>query len=133
MVAACASPRVPAPTEAPQPEIVSEQPTFVQEGVASWYGASHNGHRTASGEIFDMTAQTAAHRTLGFGSVVRVTNLANGRSTWVRINDRGPYAGGRVIDLSARAARDIGMQQAGLAPVRIELYDTDQILGVAAR
>lgn len=90
------------------------------EGKASWYGARHHGKRTASGERFDKNALTAAHRTLPFGSRVQVTNLRNRRSVVVRINDRGPHGRGRLIDLSHRAARELGMLDTGVAPVRVE-------------
>ena len=89
-------------------------------GKASWYGAKHHGKRTASGERFDQHALTAAHRSLPFGTRVKVTNLNNQRSVTVRINDRGPYSRGRIIDLSRRAATDLDMLRAGVAPVRIE-------------
>ncbi|WP_430232360.1 septal ring lytic transglycosylase RlpA family protein [Paraburkholderia tropica] len=91
-----------------------------QTGIASWYGREFHGHRTANGERFDMYALTAAHRTLPFGSFARVTLPATGRSVVVRINDRGPYARGRVIDLSFGAARVLGYSGAGSARVRIE-------------
>jgi rare lipoprotein A len=81
---------------------------------------------TASGEPFDMNELTAAHRSLPLHTVVRVTNLDNGRSVKVRINDRGPYLRGRVIDLSAQAARALGMTHDGIASVRLEVYDDDQ-------
>ena len=90
----------------------------VQRGMASWYGESQ---MTASGERFDRHAMTAAHRTLPFGTRVRVTNLKNGRSVVVRINDRGPYGHGRIIDLSEAAARRLGMIAAGVVPVTIEV------------
>lgn len=90
-------------------------------GRASWYGSRFHGRRTASGERFNAWAYTAAHRSLPFGTKVRVTNLRNGRAVVVRINDRGPYSGGRVIDLSKAAAQAIGMLRAGTAPVRIEI------------
>ena len=77
-----------------------------QVGLASWYGPHFHRKRTADGERFNMNALTAAHRTLPFNTYVRVTNLANGRSVIVRVNDRGPFVGDRIIDLSARAARD---------------------------
>jgi rare lipoprotein A (peptidoglycan hydrolase) len=92
-----------------------------QVGLASWYGADFQGKPTASGQIFDEDKLTAAHRTLPLKSRVRVTNLENGRSVEVRINDRGPYVPGRVLDLSTRAARAIGMHKEGLALVRIEV------------
>lgn len=91
------------------------------EGVASWYGPGFAGRRTANGEIFDPTQLTAAHRTLPFGTQVRVTNLANGLSVVVRINDRGPFRAGRIIDLSRAAAERLHMIGRGLATVRIEL------------
>ena len=93
----------------------------VQTGEASWYGKAHHGHRTASGEIFDMYRLTAAHPSLPFGSRVRVTNLRNGRSVEVRVNDRGPIAAGRIIDLSYAAARDLVAVADGTIPVRIRL------------
>ena len=93
-----------------------EQPLFTQEGNASWYGKYHDGKTTANGEAFDMDALSAAHRTLAFGTIVRVTNVANGRMVKVRINDRGPYVKNRVIDLSARAARELyGVDEKTLA------------------
>jgi len=92
-----------------------------QVGLASWYGADFQGKPTASGQIFDEEKLTAAHRTLPLRSRVRVTNLENGRSVEVRINDRGPYVPGRVLDLSSRAAKSIGMHKEGLALVRIEV------------
>ena len=88
-------------------------------GLASWYGRRFKGHRTASGERFDPQARTAAHRTLPFGTVVEIKNLATGRTTRVRINDRGPVRKERLIDLSWRAAKDIGLLQSGTA--RVEL------------
>ncbi len=95
----------------------------VSEGQASWYGAQHQGKTTANGEPFDMNALTAAHRKLPFGSKVRVTNLDNGRSVIVRINDRGPYRNGRIIDLSRKAAEQLGMLKTGTAPVKIEVIN----------
>ncbi|NEP19125.1 MAG: septal ring lytic transglycosylase RlpA family protein [Leptolyngbya sp. SIO4C1] len=90
-------------------------------GIASWYGPGFHGRQSASGERFNQNALTAAHRTLPFGTRVRVTNLNNGRQVVVRINDRGPYSGGRVIDLSAGAAREIGLIGAGVGPVQLEV------------
>lgn len=91
-----------------------------EEGLASWYGGKFQGRRTASGEIFDTNQLTAAHKTLPFGTLVRVTNLDNDKTTVVRINDRGPFVAGRIIDLSRAAAAAIGMTGKGVAPVRIE-------------
>jgi rare lipoprotein A len=90
-------------------------------GIASWYGYDGSGTKTASGERFNPEAMTAAHRSLPMGTRVRVTNTRNGRSVVVRINDRGPYIGGRIIDLSAAAARILGMMGSGIAPVHIEV------------
>lgn len=98
----------------PTPEIPGEQ-----VGVASWYGPKFHGRRTSSGEVFDMHQLTAAHRELPLGSWVEVTNLENGRSIQVRINDRGPFVAGRVIDLSYAAASALDMVGRGLAQVRI--------------
>ncbi|MEB3211276.1 MAG: septal ring lytic transglycosylase RlpA family protein [Leptolyngbyaceae bacterium] len=90
-------------------------------GRASWYGPGFHGRRSASGEVFNQHAMTAAHRTLPFGTLVRVTNMTTGASVIVRINDRGPFGGGRVLDLSAGAARAIGMIQSGVANVRVDV------------
>ncbi len=90
-------------------------------GLASYYARGHHGRRTASGEVFDMGAMTAAHRSLPFGTRVRVTNLANGRQAVVRINDRGPFKGGRVIDVSQAAARELGMVGRGVVRVRLAI------------
>ena len=91
------------------------------DGVASYYGKEHHGKKTANGEIFDMNKLTAAHRSLPFGSQVKVTNLANNRSVIVRINDRGPYVSGRIIDLSQAAAERLEMVKAGVVRVKIEV------------
>jgi rare lipoprotein A len=105
----------PAPPAAPRPRI----------DVASWYGEWHHGRPTASGEPYDMTALTAAHRSLPLGACVEVTHLGNGRRVNVRVNDRGPYIHGRTIDLSHRAAEDLGMVDDGLARVRIRRAASD--------
>ncbi len=94
-----------------------------QIGLASYYGRRFHGRRTANGERFDMYDLTAAHRVLPLGSVIRVTNVSNGRSVRVRVNDRGPYIRGRVIDLSYAAAYRLGMVRSGLARVQIELVE----------
>ncbi|MBJ9976188.1 septal ring lytic transglycosylase RlpA family protein [Pseudomonas sp. S75] len=93
---------------------------YDETGAASYYGARHQGNRTASGEVFDQHGLTAAHRTLAFGSRVLVTNLANQRSVVVRINDRGPHTRGRLIDLSRAGAEKIGMLRSGTARVRVQ-------------
>jgi len=142
----CATPGGPAATEesteAPAPGVAKEvQPRPVpstakktpaapaslpQTGRASWYGPQHQGKKTASGVPFDQAALTAAHRSLPFGTHVTVTNLANGRSVDVEINDRGPYAGNRILDLSQAAAKAIGMIDTGTANVRIEASSSSQ-------
>jgi rare lipoprotein A len=107
------------------PPAIERQPAipgqYVEEGVASWYGDPFNGRRAANGEIYDMYQLTAAHRTLPFGAIVRVTNLRNGKQTEVRITDRGPFVANRVIDLSLSAAQAIDMVGPGTAPVRLEI------------
>ncbi len=103
-----------------------EKPAGVQTGTASWYGHKHQGRRTASGQPFDPRSPTAAHKTLPLGTVVRVTNLKTGQSAKVRVNDRGPYVPGRIIDLSAAASKALGMTKSGIAPVRIEVFASDQ-------
>ncbi|WP_337869684.1 septal ring lytic transglycosylase RlpA family protein [Meiothermus sp.] len=110
----------PAPRE-PKP-ITAANPA-VQLGRASWYGPRFHGRRTANGERFNKFHLTAAHRTLPFGTRVRITNLQNGRSIVVRINDRGPYIRGRIIDLSYEAARRLGMHRQGVIQVKVEILD----------
>lgn len=100
------------------------QPNYQAEGLASWYGPKFHGKRTANGEIFDQYALTAAHQTLPLPSKVRVTNLDNGRQLVVRVNDRGPFVGDRIIDLSRRSAQLLGVEKVGVAPVRLELLDS---------
>ena len=95
-------------------------------GMASWYGPGFHGNTSASGEVFNQNALTAAHRTLPFGTRVQVTNLDNGRTVVVRINDRGPFSGGRIIDLSAAAAEVLGLVQSGVAPVRLDILEGRQ-------
>ena len=94
---------------------------YEETGIASWYGPNFDGRDTANGEVFDMTLVSAAHRTLPLPSYVMVTNLDNGRTMEVRINDRGPYAHGRIIDLSKRAAELLGFEDQGTARVRVKL------------
>ncbi len=93
----------------------------VETGTGSWYGGKYHGRKTASGEVFDQHALTAAHRSLPFGTRVRVSNLAKDRSVILRINDRGPFIRGRVIDVSRRAAVELGFLHEGLAELRIEV------------
>jgi rare lipoprotein A len=94
---------------------------YVEEGVASWYGLPFHGRRTSNGEIYDMHEFTAAHRTLPFDALLRVTNLSNGKQTEVRVNDRGPFVANRIIDLSLAAAQAIEMVGPGTAQVRLEV------------
>jgi rare lipoprotein A len=130
ILAACSSQSyAPPPTSPGQPrpyrvngrwyQPVSHARGFEQEGVASWYGREFHGRKTSSGEIYDMYAMTAAHKTLPLGTYVRVRNLNNGETLDVRINDRGPFARGRILDLSYAAAKSLGVVGPGTAPVRI--------------
>lgn len=91
------------------------------QGIASWYGEQFHGRLAANGEVFDMSALTAAHRTLPLGSMVRVVNLQNGRHVRVRINDRGPYVNGRILDLSYAAAAQLGMVEGGVSVVQLKV------------
>jgi rare lipoprotein A len=104
------------PKGAPQLDVGIED-----RGVASWYGGSFHGKQAANGELFDMEALTAAHRTLPLGTVVRVVNLANGKHLYVRITDRGPYVNSRILDLSRGAAAQLGMMEGGLSVVRVQV------------
>ena len=104
----------------------------VQTGTASWYGPGFHGNRTSSGEVYDQYELTAAHQTLPLGTRVAVTNLQNGKAVEVRINDRGPFAKGRTIDLSYAAARTLGMIGPGTVPVRIEVLGNKDVQLTAA-
>jgi rare lipoprotein A len=105
----------------------------VQTGLASWYGPPYHNRRGSNGEIYNMNAMTAAHRTLPLGSIVRVTNVKTGHSALVRITDRGPFIEGRVLDLSLAAARKLDVWQPGTAMVRIEVMQTPAPLEVGGR
>src|SRR6266436_1938177 len=118
LVAGCASPPRTTTTFVPD---LAPMPTAPTIGVASYYGRPYDGRRTASGEVYDMRKMTAAHRTLPFGVKVRVTELSQNRSVIVRINDRGPFARGRIIDLSLAAAQKLGIIQKGSATVKLEI------------
>src|SRR5271155_3145558 len=114
------------PTPAPAPKRGKTPPIpppagYTEEGNASWYGVPFNGRRASNGEIYDMYKLTAAHRTLPFETMVRVTNLNNGKATTVRITDRGPFVDNRVIDLSLAAAREIESVGPGVVPIRLEV------------
>ena len=111
-----AVPALPIATPASDPRVRS-----VSRGEASWYGPGFFGNRTANGEVLRPGTLTAAHRTLPFGTLVRVTNLWNGRTAVVRINDRGPFHGDRVIDLAHGAAQELGLVASGVASVRLEV------------
>jgi rare lipoprotein A len=102
---------------------------YVEQGVASWYGVPFDGRRAADGEIFDMNTLVAAHRTLPFGSILRVTNLNNGRDVEVRVIDRGPFVGDRILDLARAAAVSLDMIGTGTALVRIELLSGPSPVG----
>ncbi len=106
--------------------------TYDETGIASWYGDQFHGRYTANGEVFDMNSVSAAHRTLPLPSMVRVTNLANGRSLVLRVNDRGPFARGRIIDLSRRAAQLLGYENQGTAKVRVQFLTRESEQAVAA-
>ncbi len=131
---ACGSSRgIPGPTGTPYRAYIVGQPyqingrtyypredfDYDRTGTASWYGSDFHGRRTANGETYDMNALTAAHPTLPMPTIVRVTNLDNGRSVVVRINDRGPFAEDRIIDMSRAGARELGFENKGLARVRV--------------
>jgi len=116
------------PARAPAPPVPG---AYVEQGIASWYGVPFHGRRAANGEVYDMNQPTAAHKTLPFGSIVRVHNLDNGRQTEVRITDRGPFVEGRIIDLSFTAARAVDMVGAGIARVRLELLSAGRVRGGA--
>lgn len=131
-LAGCAAqtpPPSPPPEAAPPPQSSAAPPFFTQTGLASFYGGAQDGNTTASGDTFHQSAFTAAHRTLAFGTMVRVTNMNNGRSVTVSINDRGPHVKGRIIDLSLGAARALGMKKDGVVPVRLEAFALDQAPG----
>jgi rare lipoprotein A len=135
-VVACAARRPsPPPEPAPSPSLRTQRPYqihgiwyypissadgYEEKGLASWYGAEFHARPTANGEIYNMYAMTAAHKVLPIGTYVKVTNLRNGRSTIVRINDRGPFVAGRIIDLSNTAAETLGMAKTGVVPVHVE-------------
>lgn len=106
-----------------------EQPHYDEVGLASWYGDQFNGRPTATGEIFDMHALTAAHKTLPLPGLIEVTNTANGRRVVLRVNDRGPFVDGRILDLSRGAAQELGLLQAGVGEVRVRYLGRAPRLG----
>jgi rare lipoprotein A (peptidoglycan hydrolase) len=120
----CCAPSVRYSAEDEKPVLRSEasySSSRTIEGRASYYGKEFNGRKTANGEVFDMYGKTAAHRELPFDSILKVTNKKNNRSVFVRVNDRGPFKTGRILDLSYGAAREIGMIDEGVADVTIEI------------
>lgn len=123
--------------ETPRPDtsaVVALQPERTLSGRVSWYGPGFHGRRTANGERFDRAEMTAAHRTLPFGSLIRVVDDHTGRSVLVRVNDRGPFSGGRILDLSEGAARRLGIMGRGTASVHLEVFrlDSDTIISFDA-
>ena len=106
---------------------------YTETGLASWYGPPYHNRRTASGEVYDMNQPTAAHKTLPLNSVVRVTNLANRKSIVVRITDRGPFIGDRILDLSLAAAKQIDLWRAGVAQVKVEVLSAPAALDRGGR
>ena len=125
--------REPPPASKPEPDegsadslsVPPDAPVlFTQTGIASWYGPPYHNRRGSNGEIYNMHAMTAAHRTLPLGSVVRVTNVKTGESALVRITDRGPFVDGRILDLSLAAAEKLEVKRAGLAKVRVDVLQT---------
>jgi rare lipoprotein A len=112
LLAACAGPRAPA-----VPAVIGAE----ERGLASWYGEPHHGRRTASGEVYDMRAMTAAHRTLPFGTWLHVENTRTGQVARVRVNDRGPFVDGRILDVSYAAAVALGAIGPGTVPVRLRV------------
>lgn len=105
------------------PDLFQPEPVKTLTGKASFYGGRWAGRKTANGEIYRPNTMTAAHKSLPFGTFVKVTNMRNGSSTIVRINNRGPYVKGRIIDLSVAAAKDLHMINSGVVPVRVEVLE----------
>ena len=120
------SPQAPSPQSSAHKPDVTPKPYFTQTGLASFYGKALQGNTTASGATFNEARFTAAHRTLAFGTVLRVTNMDNGQSVKVSINDRGPKVKDRIIDLSYEAARALGMRKHGVVQVKLEAFPDDQ-------
>lgn len=107
--------------------LLDDERDYKERGIASWYGKKFHGRRTSNGEVYDMYAMTAAHKKLPIPSYVRVTNLDNGREVVVRVNDRGPFHEGRIIDLSYAAAQRLGFADRGVAPVEVEIIIPEQL------
>jgi rare lipoprotein A len=130
-----------APTPAPPGGVTAEdleyvsthKPILTQVGYATWYSAPYKGRRSANGQVFDDRAMTAAHRTLPMGALVMVTNLATGQSAAMRITDRGPFVEGRILDMTVASAKATGVYRAGLARVRIDVYETPKSINSGGR
>ena len=121
------SPPPPAHPKSPKTPPAPAPVGYIEQGNASWYGVPFHGRHSSNGEIYDMYKLTAAHRTLPFETMVRVTNLSNGKSTTVRITDRGPFVSNRIIDLSLAAAREIESVGPGVVPVRLEVLGNEDV------
>jgi rare lipoprotein A len=113
--------------------VASHQPILSETGLATWYTAPYKGRKAANGQVFDDDAMTAAHRTLPMGSLVMVTNLKTGQSGVMRITDRGPFVEGRILDLSIASAKATGVYRAGLAQVRLDVYQTPKPMDMGGR
>jgi rare lipoprotein A len=113
--------------------ITTHRPILTQEGYATWYTAPYKGRRSANGQVFDDYAMTAAHRTLPMGALIRVTNLETGQSAAMRITDRGPFVGDRILDMTIASAKATGVYRAGLARVRIDVYETPKSINTGGR
>jgi rare lipoprotein A len=113
--------------------VAAGKPVYSEEGVASWYGPPYNNRPGANGKIYDQNAMTAAHRTLPMNSLIRVTNLANGKSAVMRVTDRGPFVPGRTIDLSVASAKSIGVWLPGTARVRVDVFEAPKPIEVGGR
>jgi rare lipoprotein A len=129
------SPRDSAPIPPAPPIRVprNAKPIYVETGMASWYGPPYHNRKGANGEVYDMNAATAAHRTIPLNSIVRVTNVATGRSVLVRITDRGPFIEGRILDLSLAAAKEIDVWRPGVAKVRVEVLEAPSPIDTGGR
>jgi len=123
---------VPPPVIAKPPAAMA-RPVYTESGIASWYGPSFHSRHTSNGEIYDMNSLTAAHRTLPFNSIVRVTNVSSGQSVVVRVTDRGPFVAGRVIDLSRAAAKQIDIERPGTARVQLEVLSSPAPIAIGGR
>ena len=123
---------VPPPVIAKPPAAMA-RPVYTESGIASWYGPSFHSRHTSNGEIYDMNSLTAAHRTLPFNSIVRVTNVSSGQSVVVRVTDRGPFVAGRVIDLSRAAAKQIDIERPGTARVQLEVLSSPAPIATGGR